>query len=151
MELRQTFAEACENFPQFRSLIAQAQQDAPDEATRTYLGKLLSNMDQAFAEAQQVVPQALGEIESRMSDVRSAADKTTKQNAATKGAIQAAQGKLAEVGKPPAKPAPEMSPELGKTLHAELLARFSDKPPEQAPDPDTYGDFWEHWQEGEQE
>ena len=147
MGMRQMFAEACSDLPQFRSMLVQACQQAPDEATRQHLGTLLARLDQAFGDAQELMPQVLSDFDSRAQAARSKTASVTQQNSQTQSAIEAARTKLAAADMPKKRPVPRVDPDLGPVLSEELLKRFAYRPPELPPDPDTFGDFWEHWQD----
>ena len=148
MSIRQAFSEACDSFPQFRGYIARAQQQAGDEATRQYLGRLLANMDKAFADLQQHFPAALSDAEGRMAATQSSIDKSQQQAAAVKSKLAAAKAKLAEMQAPKPPMEPDLNPELGQTLREELLALLYTPEPQPRKKPSgPYGDFWEHWRE----
>lgn len=145
MDIRREFSNACREFPEFRGYIAKAQQETDDEATRQYLGRLMANMDEAFASLQEQFPAAISHIEAREAEYQALAKEVQQQSAEVEKILAEAKASADRQEHPATSDMPRMEPDLGPTLREELLSRFGGGSSDRGQGVDPYGDFWQEW------
>src|SRR5262245_21395082 len=108
--------------------ILEAQDIAPDEALRRQLAGLGATIGEAKTTLVAEYQRAMAEIEQRIAGARSRAEATLQkaQQAKARLADAAATRKLLAPPASPEPPNPEVDPQLGMKLRAELLQRFGD-------------------------
>ena len=75
-DLMMQFEQVCQDFPEFRALVAKAEATTTDEGMRRQLQALGSKLDENFGQLQDAFPRAVSELERKNAETQQTIEQT---------------------------------------------------------------------------
>lgn len=161
MDLMKAFAAASQEFAEFRQMLEDAKSQPMDHEVREYLDDIIRSLDENFAQARTLVPQASEEIQQIEAEAKASNEATLKKlegikaqlsalekeqassEAAAASKTAAAAGKVAVAAGVVATAAAAIDTALGGRLRNEVLSQFGLKTAAPQTAPADPGSVWE--------